>query len=114
MLLDEPFSALGPNQKSELIDLVDSLSKEQDISMAPGDMVWVRTPGGGGYGDPLKRPPLAVFEDVRLGRVSIEQALMFYGVIVKVDNEGKLSLDEISSKEERKRSVESEKFENES
>jgi hypothetical protein len=39
---------------------------------------------------------------------------MFYGVIVKVDNEGKLSLDEISSKEERKRSVESEKFENES
>lgn len=90
------------------------LSKEQDISMAPGDMVWVRTPGGGGYGDPLKRPPLAVFEDVRLGRVSIEQALMFYGVIVKVDNEGKLSLDEISSKEERKRSVESEKFEDES
>ena len=90
------------------------LSKEQDISMAPGDMVWVRTPGGGGYGDPLKRPPLAVFEDVRLGRVSIEQALMFYGVIVKVDNEGKLSLDEISSKEERKRSVESKKFENES
>ena len=90
------------------------LSKEQDISMAPGDTVWVRTPGGGGYGDPFKRPPLAVFEDVRLGRVSIEQALMFYGVIVKVDNEGKLSLDEISSKEERKRSVESEKFENES
>ena len=79
------------------------LSKEQDISMAPGDMVWVRTPGGGGYGDPLKRPPLAVFKDVRLGRVSIEQALMFYGVIVKVDTEGKLSLDEISSQEERKK-----------
>ena len=79
------------------------LSKEQDISMAPGDMVWVRTPGGGGYGDPMKRPPLAVFEDVRLGRVSKEQALMFYGVIVKVDSEGKLSLDEISSEEERKK-----------
>ena len=79
------------------------LSKEQDISMAPGDTVWVRTPGGGGYGDPMNRPPLAVFEDVRLGRVSIEQALMFYGVIVKVDSEGKLSLDEISSEEERKK-----------
>ena len=79
------------------------LSKEQDISMAPGDTVWVRTPGGGGYGDPLKRPPLAVFEDVRLGRVSIEQALTFYGVIVEVDSEGKLSLDEISSEEERKK-----------
>ena len=79
------------------------LSKEQDISMAPGDTVWVRTPGGGGYGDPMKRPPLAVFEDVRLGRLSIEQALMLYGVIVKVDSEGKLSLDEISSEEERKK-----------
>ena len=33
LLLDEPFSALGPNQKSELIDLVDRLSKEQDISV---------------------------------------------------------------------------------
>ena len=79
------------------------LSKEQDISMAPGDTVWVRTPGGGGYGDPMNRPPLAVFEDVRLGRVSIEQALTFYGVIVEVDSEGKLSLDEISSEEERKK-----------
>ena len=64
--------------------------------------MWVRTPGGRGYGEPLKRPPLAVFEDVRLGRVSIEQALMFYGVIVKVDNEGKLSLDVIASEQERK------------
>ena len=33
LLLDEPFSALGPNQKSELIDLVDNLSKEQDITV---------------------------------------------------------------------------------
>ena len=33
MLLDEPFSALGPNQKSELIELVYSLSKEQGITV---------------------------------------------------------------------------------
>ena len=78
------------------------LSKEQDISMAPGDMVWVRTPGGGGYGDPFKRPLQAVFKDVRLGRVSIEQARKFYGVIVEVTCGGKLSLDEIASEQERK------------
>ena len=78
------------------------LSKEQDISMAPGDMVWVRTPGGGGYGDPFKRPLQAVFKDVRLGRVSIEQARKFYGVIIEVTGEGKLSLDEIASEQERK------------
>ncbi len=77
------------------------LSKEQDISMAPGDMVWVRTPGGGGYGDPFKRPAQAVFQDVRLGRVSIEQALKFYGVIVEVTTDGKLSINEIASEQER-------------
>ncbi len=78
------------------------LSKEQDISMAPGDMVWVRTPGGGGYGNPFKRPLQAVFKDVSLGRVSIEQARKFYGVIIEVTGEGKLSLDEIASEQERK------------
>ena len=78
------------------------LSKEQDISMAPGDMVWVRTPCGGGYGDPFEGPLQAVFKDVRLGRVSIEQARNLYGVIVDVTSEGKLSLDEIASEQERK------------
>ena len=70
--------------------------------MASGDMVWVRTPGGGGYGDPFIRPLQAVFKDVRLGRVSIEQARKFYGVIVEVTSEGNLSLDEIASEQERK------------
>jgi len=44
------------------------LSKEQDIAMKPGDRVRVQTPGGGGYGDPRKRDPALVDEDLRLGR----------------------------------------------
>ena len=44
------------------------LSKAQDIPLAPGDRVRVRTPGGGGYGDPAARDRAAVAEDVRLGR----------------------------------------------
>jgi N-methylhydantoinase B len=56
------------------------LSKEQDIALKPGDRVRVQTPGGGGYGDPLKRDPLAVAEDVRLGRYSIAQANTEFGV----------------------------------
>ena len=51
---------------------------------------------------PFKRPLQAVFKDVSLGRVSIEQARKFYGVIVEVTSEGKLSLDEIASEQERK------------
>lgn len=45
------------------------LSKEQDIDLVPGDRVRVKTPGGGGYGDPASRDPELAAEDVRLGRV---------------------------------------------
>ena len=50
------------------------LSKAQDIPLAPGDRVRVRTPGGGGYGDPAARDRAAVAEDVRLGRYTPEEA----------------------------------------
>jgi len=43
------------------------LSKEQDIALEAGDRVTVKTPGGGGYGDPAARDPKAVAEDERLG-----------------------------------------------
>lgn len=44
------------------------LSKEQDIPLQAGDRVRVRTPGGGGYGDPNQRSPELSTEDERLGR----------------------------------------------
>jgi N-methylhydantoinase B len=57
------------------------LSKAQDIPLAPGDRVRVRTPGGGGYGDPRARDRAAVAEDVRLGRYSAGEAERLYGAI---------------------------------
>ena len=45
------------------------LSKEQDIPLKAGDRVRVRTPGGGGYGDPAERDPELMAEDKRLGRI---------------------------------------------
>ncbi|KDB02478.1 methylhydantoinase, partial [Defluviimonas sp. 20V17] len=59
------------------------LSKAQDIALGPGDRVQVRTPGGGGYGDPLKRDPRAVAEDVRLGRYTAAQARQLFGVALQ-------------------------------
>jgi len=58
------------------------LSKEQDIPLGPGDWVAVGTPGGGGYGDPFARNPMAVAEDVRLGRYTPDQARDLFGVIL--------------------------------
>ncbi|WP_127900785.1 hydantoinase B/oxoprolinase family protein [Solirhodobacter olei] len=46
------------------------LSKAQDIPLKPGDRVEVRTPGGGGYGNPARRDPEAVAHDLAMGYYS--------------------------------------------
>jgi N-methylhydantoinase B len=57
----------------------EQLSKAQDIALGPGDRVRVRTPGGGGYGDPATRDPALVEQDVRLGRYSAQDAERLFG-----------------------------------
>ncbi len=63
------------------------LSKAQDIPLKSGDRVRVQTPGGGGYGDPLKRDPQSVAEDVRLGRYSPADAQAMFGVHIAENGE---------------------------
>ncbi len=46
-----------------------------------GDTLVIYTTGGGGYGDPLRRDPARVLEDVLDGRVSEEAARREYGVV---------------------------------
>lgn len=58
------------------------LSKDQDILLGAGDLIWVTTPGGGGYGDPLERDPSLVGRDVRRGYFTREQAGSDYGVVL--------------------------------
>jgi N-methylhydantoinase B len=47
-----------------------------------GDLVTVRSPGGGGYGNPFARDPEAVLADVIYGLVSIDAARADYGVAI--------------------------------
>ncbi len=47
-----------------------------------GDVVSLRMPGGGGYGDPKERDPRLIVRDVRDGKVSREKALEDYGLEV--------------------------------
>lgn len=47
-----------------------------------GEKVVSITPGGGGYGDPLERDVLAVLDDYRESRVSLEAAAAEYGVVI--------------------------------
>ncbi|RLE35445.1 hypothetical protein DRJ24_02480, partial [Candidatus Acetothermia bacterium] len=39
------------------------------ITLLPGDTVSIRTPGGGGYGDPNRRRKGAIERDLREGRI---------------------------------------------
>jgi N-methylhydantoinase B len=59
-----------------------NLGKLNSLKLEAGNVLSVRTPGGGGYGDPWTRAPEAVLEDVCNGVVSIERARIDYGVVV--------------------------------
>ena len=50
-----------------------------DFDLAPGDVVRLTTGGGGGFGDPKKRPRAAVEKDVEDGRISLSHAVEAYG-----------------------------------
>jgi N-methylhydantoinase B len=63
------------------------LSKDQDIQLEPGDVVRVSTPGGGGYGDPLRRDPRKVASDVRRGYYTRDQAASLFGVALDAAGE---------------------------
>jgi len=52
------------------------------FQMAPGDVVSVQTPGGGGTEEALERDPARVAADVGQGKISAERALSVYGVVV--------------------------------
>ncbi len=59
-------------------------SKCDRIDVNPGDTLYFNTWGGGGWGDPLKRPAEKVARDVARGLVSVEGARR-YGVVLRAD-----------------------------
>ncbi len=70
------------------------------LQLAPGDVVSVQTPGGGGTQSPLERPAEAVALDVALGKISAARARAAYGVVV---DPATLALDAAATAAERAR-----------
>ncbi|MCP4682873.1 MAG: hypothetical protein GY864_11115, partial [Desulfobacterales bacterium] len=64
------------------------------------DLVYFGVPGAPGYGDPLKREPERVLADIESGILSLEDAVKFYGVVVKEED---LTIDFFETEAERKR-----------
>jgi N-methylhydantoinase B len=65
----------GPNERA-----VEALADAEFVRA--GELIRIRTTGGGGWGDPLERDPAAVLRDVRWGKVSLEAARSEYGVLL--------------------------------
>jgi N-methylhydantoinase B len=65
----------GPNERE-----MDGLTDAEPVRA--GEVIRIRTTGGGGWGDPLDRDPAAVARDVRDGKVSTAGARADYGVIL--------------------------------
>lgn len=58
-------------------------SKAEKVTLRPGDRVRLASPGGGGYGDPARRDPAAVEDDLNNGMITEQEAVEVYGVRVE-------------------------------
>jgi len=70
-------------------------SRFGDHRLSAGDVVRIERPGGGGLGDPHRRPADQVLEDVRQGYVSPARARSDYGVAIRLsDGEAEIDREE--------------------
>ncbi|WP_276261190.1 hydantoinase B/oxoprolinase family protein [Haloglomus litoreum] len=60
-------------------EVTERLPPKTTLDLDPGDVVSVRSPGGGGYGDPADRAAAGIKRDLRLGKLSAEAARERYG-----------------------------------
>jgi N-methylhydantoinase B len=65
---------------------VDALADAEPVKA--GELIRIRTTGGGGWGDPLERDVSDVVRDVRWGKVSVRGARDDYGVVLTYDAGG--------------------------
>ena len=75
---------LSIERGAETIGL-DTPGKATGLPVRRGDVVVMRSSGGGGYGDPLTRDPARVAEDVGRGVVSAVVAEGVHGVVLAAD-----------------------------
>jgi N-methylhydantoinase B len=71
----------GPDERQ-----VDALADAEPVRA--GEVIRIRTTGGGGWGDPLRRDPALVVRDVVWHKVSTAAALGSYGVVLTGSVEG--------------------------
>jgi N-methylhydantoinase A/oxoprolinase/acetone carboxylase beta subunit/N-methylhydantoinase B/oxoprolinase/acetone carboxylase alpha subunit len=76
----------GPSERD-----VEALTDAEPVQA--GEVIRIRTTGGGGWGDPLERPYDEVERDLRWGKVSYDGARRDYGVVAAPDADGEPVID---------------------
>ena len=75
----------GMTGRIEAVHAGKQLPPKASSSIPVGERLRISMPGGGGYGDPHKRPAERVADDVERGLVSKQSARDHYGVALKAD-----------------------------
>ena len=75
----------GEGSPGEVLLNGERLERFVPIPWHPGDLITLRVPGGGGFGDPRQRERERILEDVALGLVTTEAAREVYGLDIDVD-----------------------------
>lgn len=78
------FTITNPNRPGEVREMP---AKFSGLAVEADDVMTYYSPNGGGYGDPLERPPTKVLEDVLDGFYSVAHAREAYGVIIDAEAE---------------------------
>jgi N-methylhydantoinase B len=85
----------GPRERE-----VDALADAEPV--IAGEVIRIRTTGGGGWGNPLERDPALVVRDVVWRKVSPEAALADYGVVLSGSlDDDSLAYDDAATASER-------------
>ena len=77
----------------------DVLPTTDGVRLRRGDLLRLMTCGGGGWGDPRRRDPMLVQQDVARGFVSVRGALEDYGVVLNPDT---LDIDKAATEVQRR------------
>jgi N-methylhydantoinase B len=70
-------------------------------TILPGEWIVGITSGGGGYGNPLERDPERVLHDVVEGWISTDTAHDIYGIVLRDQGDGEVTVDEVETANRR-------------